>query len=121
MNEIVSESRDSIDEDLVRKKFPQLEVNETPIWMGAPTFLSYSPRYLLAVIIFSIHFIFYRVAVTVYAEGMEGFFYTFLRIIDQLFDLIDVFAFVIVMLLIARINHFLIVNKFCQILYFRAR
>ena len=107
MNEIVSESRDSIDEDLVRKKFPQLEVNETPIWMGAPTFLSYSPRYLLAVIIFSIHFIFYRVAVTVYAEGMEGFFYTFLRIIDQLFDLIDVFAFVIVMLLIARINHFL--------------
>ena len=73
MNEIVSESRDSIDEDLVRKKFPQVEVNETPIWTGAPIFLSYSPRYLLAVIIFAVHFIFYRVAVTVYAEGKEGF------------------------------------------------
>jgi hypothetical protein len=107
LNEIVSESRDSIDEELVRRKFSSLNDDEIPIWMGSPTVLSYSPRYLLAVIIFSVHFIFYRVAVTVFAEGKEGFFYTFLRIIDQLFDLIDVFAFIIVMLFIARINHFL--------------
>ena len=107
MNEIVSEFRDSIDEELVRRKFSSLNDDEIPVWMGSPTVLSYSPRYLLAVIIFSVHFIFYRVAVTIFAEGKEGFFYTFLRIIDQLFDLIDVFAFIIVMLFIARINHFL--------------
>ena len=107
MNEIISDSRDSINEDLARKKFSLVGVDETPIWMGSPTFLSYYPRYVLAAIIFLTHFIFYRVAVTVYAEGKEGIFYTLLRIIDQLFDLIDVFAFIIVMLLIARINHFL--------------
>ncbi len=107
MNEIVSDSIDSINEDLARKKFSLVDVDETPIWMGSPTFLSYSPRYVLTAIIFLTHFIFYRVAVTVYAEGKEGIFYTFLRLIDQLFDLIDVFAFIIVMLLIARINHFI--------------
>ena len=107
MNELVSESRNSIDEDLARKNFSLVDVNETPIWMGSPTFLSYSPRYILAVVIFTIHFIFYRVAVTTYAEGKEGLGYTFLRVIDQLFDLIDVFAFIIIMLLIARINYFL--------------
>jgi len=107
LNELVSESRDLIDEDLARKKFSLVDVNETPIWMGSPTFLSYLPRYILAAIIFATHFIFYRVAVTVYAEGKDGLGYTILRIIDQLFDLIDVFAFIIVMLMIARINHFL--------------
>lgn len=107
MNEIISDSIDSINEDLVRKKFSLVGVDETPIWTGSPTFLSYYPRYFLAAIIFLTHFIFYRVAVTVYAEGKEGIFYTLLRIIDQLFDLIDVFAFIIVMLLIARINYFL--------------
>jgi hypothetical protein len=107
LNEIISDSIDSINEDLVRKKFSLVGVDETPIWMGSPTFLSYYPRYVLAAIIFLTHFIFYRVAVTVYAEGKEGIFYTLLRIIDQLFDLIDVFAFIIVMLLIARINYFL--------------
>ena len=107
MNEIISDSIDSINEDLVRKKFSLVGVDETPIWTGSPTFLSYYPRYFLAAIIFLTHLIFYRVAVTVYAEGKEGIFYTLLRIIDQLFDLIDVFAFIIVMLLIARINYFL--------------
>jgi hypothetical protein len=107
LNEIISDSIDSINEDLVRKKFSLVGVDETPIWTGSPTFLSYYPRYFLAAIIFLTHFIFYRVAVTVYAEGKEGIFYTLLRIIDQLFDLIDVFAFIIVMLLIARINYFL--------------
>ena len=90
MNEIVSEFRDSIDEELVRRKFSSLNDDEIPVWMGSPTVLSYSPRYLLAVIIFSVHFIFYRVAVTIFAEGKEGFFYTFLRIIDQLFDFIKI-------------------------------
>ena len=107
MNELVSESRDLIDEDLAREKFSLVDANETPIWIGSPTFLSYLPRYVLAAIIFAIHFIFYRVADTVYAEGKDGLGYTFLRIIDQLFDLIDVFAFILVMLIIARINHFL--------------
>ena len=107
MNELVSESRDLIDEDLARKKFSLVDDNETPIWMGSPTFLSYLPRYVLAALIFAIHFIFYRVADTVFAEGKDGLGYTFLRIIDQLFDLIDIFAFIFVMLFIARINHFL--------------
>lgn len=46
MNELVSESRDLIDEDLAREKFSLVDANETPIWMGSPTFLSYLPRYV---------------------------------------------------------------------------
>ena len=107
MDKLYNNSVDLTDEDLIREKFSTLEIDETPIWHGSPTFFSYTPRYFIAAIIFIVHFIFYRVAVTVYAEGKEGFFYTFFRIIDQLFDFIDVFAFVIVMLIIARINHFL--------------
>ena len=107
MNQLVSESIDLIDEELARKKFSSANIDETPMWMGSPTFLSYMPRYMLASIIFFTHFIFYRVADTVFAEGKDGLGYTFLRIIDQLFDLIDIFAFIIVMLFVARINHFL--------------
>ena len=107
MNQLVSEPIDLIDEELARKKFSLSDIDEIPMWMGSPTFLSYSPKYILAAIVFFIHFIFYRAAVTLYAEGKEGIGYTFLRIIDQLFDLIDIFAFIIVMLFIARINHFL--------------
>ena len=107
MNQLVSEPIDLIDEELARKKFSLSDIDEIPMWMGSPTFLSYSPKYILAAIIFFIHFIFYRAAVTFYAEGKDGIGYTFLRIIDQLFDLIDIFAFIIVMLFIARINHFL--------------
>ena len=107
MNQLVSEPIDLIDEELARKKFSLSDIDEIPMWMGSPTFLSYSPKYIVAAIIFFIHFIFYRAAVTLYAEGKEGMGYTFLRIIDQLFDLIDIFAFIIVMLFIARINHFL--------------
>lgn len=107
LSELLSESRDSINEELIRKKFSSIGDEEIPIWFGSPTSFSYAPRYILASIIFSVHFIFYRVATTVYAEGREGFLYIFLRFMDQLFDLVDVFAFVFVMLIIARINHFL--------------
>ena len=44
---------------------------------------------------------------TVYAEGQSGYLNTAIRIIDQLFDLIDVFAFIFVMIIFARINYFL--------------
>ena len=107
MNQLVTEPIDLIDEELARKKFSLANIDEIPMWMGSPTFLSYTPRYMLAAIIFFTHFIFYRVADTVFAEGKDGLGYTFLRIIDQLFDLIDIFAFIFVMLFIARINHFL--------------
>jgi len=107
LSELLSESRDSINEELIRKNFSSIGDEEILIWFGSPTLFSYTPRYILSIIIFSVHFIFYRVATTVYAEGREGFLYIFLRFLDQLFDLVDVFAFVFVMLIIARINHFL--------------
>ena len=106
LEDIISTFRDSIEPDVISKKFPLLSDDETPIWIGSPSFSSYLPRYFLAISVFLIHFCFYRVAVTVYAEGKAGYLNALIRLIDQLFDWIDVFAFVIVMLIFARINFY---------------
>ena len=107
LEDIISTFRDSIELDVISKKFPLLSDDETPIWIGSPSFSSYLPRYFLAISVFLIHFCFYRVAVTVYAEGQAGYLNALIRIIGQLFDWIDVFAFIIVMLIFARINFYL--------------
>ena len=107
LEDIISTFRDSIEPDVISKKFPLLSDDETPIWIGSPSFSSYLPRYFLAISVFLIHFCFYRVAVTVYAEGQAGYLNALIRIVGQLFDWIDVFAFIIVMLIFARINFYL--------------
>lgn len=107
LEDIISTFRGSVEPDVINKKFPLLSDDETPIWIGSPSFSSYLPRYILGISVFLIHFCFYRVADTVYAEGQAGYLNAFIRIIDQLFDLIDIFAFVFIMLIFARINYYL--------------
>ena len=107
MEDLLSSFKLLIDEEEIRDSFPFISEDEVPIWKGKPTFSSYLPRYFLALFVFLIHYCFYRVAVTVYAEGQSGYLNTAIRIIDQLFDLIDVFAFIFVMIIFARINYFL--------------
>lgn len=107
MEDLISSFKSLIDEEKFRDNFSFISEDEVPIWEGKPTFSSYFPQYCLAFFVFLIHFCFYRVAVTVYAEGQSGYLNTAIRIIGQLFDLIDVFAFVVVMIIFARINYFL--------------
>ena len=107
MDDLISSFRASIDEQDVKKKFPLISEDETPIWMGSPSFLSFTPRYLLAFFVFLIHFSFYLVAITDAAQGEEGYLSFIIRFLDVLFDAVDVFAFVFVMLIFARLNFYL--------------
>mgnify|MGYP006134623133 FL=1 len=107
MDDLISSFRASIDEQDVKKKFPLISEDETPIWMGTPSFLSFTPRYLLAFFVFLIHFSFYLVAITDAAQGEEGYLSFIIRFLDVLFDAVDVFAFVFVMLIFARLNFYL--------------
>lgn len=110
MDDLISSFRASIDEQDVKKKFPLISEDETPIWMGTPSFLSFTPRYLLAFFVFLIHFSFYLVAITDAAQGEEGYLSFIIRFLDILFDAVDVFAFVFVMLIFARLNFYLNVS-----------
>jgi hypothetical protein len=107
LDDLISSFRASIDEQDVKKKFPLISEDETPIWMGTPSFLSFTPRYLLAFFVFLIHFSFYLVAITDAAQGEEGYLSFIIRFLDVLFDAVDVFAFVFVMLIFARLNFYL--------------
>jgi len=107
LDDLISNFRASIDEQDVKKKFPLISEDETPIWMGSPSFLSFTPRYLLAFFVFLIHFSFYLVAITDAAQGEEGYLSFIIRFLDVLFDAVDVFAFVFVMLIFARLNFYL--------------
>jgi len=107
LDDLISSFRASIDEQDVKKKFPLISEDETPIWMGSPSFLSFTPRYLLAFFVFLIHFSFYLVAITDAAQGEEGYLSFIIRFLDVLFDAVDVFAFVFVMLIFARLNFYL--------------
>ena len=110
MDDLISSFRASIDEQDVKKKFPLISEDETPIWMGTPSFLSFTPRYLLAFFVFLIHFSFYLVAITDAAQGEDGYLSFIIRFLDILFDAVDVFAFVFVMLIFARLNFYLNVS-----------
>jgi hypothetical protein len=110
LDDLISSFRASIDEQDVKKKFPLISEDETPIWMGTPSFLSFTPRYLLAFFVFLIHFSFYLVAITDAAQGEEGYLSFIIRFLDILFDAVDVFAFVFVMLIFARLNFYLNVS-----------
>tara|TARA_B110000263_G_C15276272_1_gene496043 strand:+ start:540 stop:1469 length:930 start_codon:yes stop_codon:yes gene_type:complete len=110
LDDLISSFRASIDEQDVKKKFPLISEDETPIWMGTPSFLSFTPRYLLAFFVFLIHFSFYLVAITDAAQGEDGYLSFIIRFLDILFDAVDVFAFVFVMLIFARLNFYLNVS-----------
>lgn len=106
MEELISNFRESIDGKDIEQIF-SLSEDESPLWAGKPSFPSFLSRYFLAFFVFLIHFLFYYVAVTNAAEGEEGYFGVLIRVLDMLFDAIDIFAFIFVMLIFARFNYYL--------------
>ena len=107
MDDLILGFRASIDDDEIQKKFPLIPAEEVPIWIGKPSFFSYIPRYSLAFIVFLIHFSFYLIVVTDYASEEKTYLNGFIRLLDWLFDLVDIFAFIFVMVIVARINFYL--------------
>ncbi len=59
MGGYIQNFRDRIDEPSIRGCFPEMTDSETPVWKGGPSTLSMAERYLLALLVLSIHFIFY--------------------------------------------------------------
>jgi len=107
LDDLILGFRASIDDDEIQKAFPLVSEEEVPIWMGSPSFPSYIPKYSLALIVFLIHFSFYLIVVTDYSSEEKSYLNGIIRLLDWLFDLVDVFAFIFVMLIFARLNFYL--------------
>ena len=107
LDDLILGFRASIDDDEIQKNFPSVSEDEVPIWMGSPSFPSYIPRYLLVLIVFLIHFSFYLIVVTDYTSEEKSYFNAIIRLLDWSFDLVDVFAFIFVMIILARLNFYL--------------
>tara|TARA_B100001142_G_C14296547_1_gene641091 strand:- start:648 stop:1601 length:954 start_codon:yes stop_codon:yes gene_type:complete len=105
MSDYIEEFKSKIDSNSVRSIFPEMTDSEVPVWQGSPSFLSMADKYLLAIIIFISHIVFFAAEQFDSLEG-EGQLYFVLSLIKSLIDISGTMGFVIVMLIIAKLNHF---------------
>ena len=105
MSDYIEEFKSKIDSNSVRSIFPEMTDSEVPVWQGAPSFLSMADKYILAIIIFLSHTVFFAAEQFDSPEG-EGQLYFILSLIRSLIDISGTMGFVIVMLIIAKLNHF---------------
>ena len=98
--------RSKIDERSVRAAFPEMTDSETPVWTGSPSFFSMAGHYALALIILVIHLMFFWAAAGPAVEG-EGQANFAIGIFKWILDVSGVLGFVIVLFVVAKINHYL--------------
>ena len=106
LSEYVENFRSKIDEPSVRSSFPEMTDSETPIWTGSPSFFSMAGHYALALIILVIHLMFFWAAAGPDVEG-EGQANFAIGIFKWILDVSGVLGFVIVLFVVAKINHYL--------------
>ena len=106
LSEYVERFRSKVNEPRVRAAFPEMTDAETPIWSGRPHFFSMAGHYILALLLMMVHILFYWAAEGD-ALGGEGRFVFIVDKVKLILDLAGVFGFVIVILAIAKINHYL--------------
>ena len=106
MSEYVEAFRSKVNEQNVRAAFPEMTDAETPVWSGSPHALSMSGHYMLALLVTLLHIIFYWAAEGD-AIGGESTFSFFVDKAKLVLDFFGVLGFAIVILLIAKINHYL--------------
>lgn len=105
MSNYVEQFQSTINEKNVRAKFPEMTTNEKPIWVGSPSFLSMASYYILAFFLFGVHLLFYWAA-TGRTIGSENKSEIILGSLKWLIDVTDVFGFIIIIFIIAKINHY---------------
>ena len=105
LSEYVKEFQSKINEKSVRAAFPEMTTNENPIWVGSPSFLSMAGYYFLSFFLFGVHVLFYWAA-TEKSIGSENQSEIILGVFKWLIDVTDVFGFIIVIFIIAKINHY---------------
>ena len=107
MSEIISSFRSKLDIQGVREKFPEISDSETPIWHGSPALMSMSGKYTLAGLVLLTHMVFYWAAkYDTVIEG-EANLNLVVGIAKTIIDISGVFGFAILMLVFAKINHYL--------------
>ena len=106
MSEYVERFRSKVNEREIRAAFPEMTDTEEPIWSGSPHPFSMVGHYILALLVMMVHILFYWAAEGDAIDG-EGNFVFIVDKVKLILDLFGVFGFVIVVLAIAKINHYL--------------
>ena len=103
---LLAQYRERADSNKIKEDFVEITDSEEPIWVGRPTFFSMIDRYLLIILVFSIHILFYWSARGDDIEG-DGRMNFILGLIKIILDFSGAMGFVIVMLILTKINHYL--------------
>jgi len=109
LSDIVNTYRQNVDADEVRSRFTEITDSETPIWSGGPSAMSMLGRYILAALVLLVHLVFFWAAKFEDVDG-EGNLNLVVGLAKVILDISGVFGFVIVMMIIAKINHYLNVS-----------
>ena len=109
MSDFVNKYRQNVDADEVRSRFTEITDSEVPIWTGGPSAMSMLGRYLLAALVLLVHLVFFWAAKFEDVDG-EGNLNLAVGLAKVILDISGVFGFVIVMMIIAKINHYLNVS-----------
>jgi membrane protein YdbS with pleckstrin-like domain len=105
MSDYIQDFKSKIDSSSVKSIFPEITDSEIPIWQGSPSFFSMADKYILAIIIFLIHAVFFAAEQFDSPEG-DGQMYFILSLIRSLIDISGTMGFVLTMLIIAKLNHY---------------
>ena len=105
MSDYIQDFKSKIDPHAVRTVFPEITDSETPIWQGSPSFFSMADKYILAIIIFLTHVVFFAAEQFDSPEG-DGQMYFILSLFRSLIDISGTMGFVLTMLIIAKLNHY---------------
>ena len=105
MSQYIESFKSEIDEDSIRKDFPEITESETPIWRGGPATASMADKYILASFVLLVHIVFFLGEMLDSPEG-EGQANLILSLTMWLIDKTGVMGFVICMLFLTKINHF---------------
>ncbi len=105
MSQFVQQFKSKIDEASTRSDFPEITESETPIWRGGPATASMADKYILAMVVLSVHFAFFLGSLLDSPEG-EGQANFLLSVVMWIIDTSGVMGFVICMFLLTKINHY---------------
>ncbi len=105
MSQFVEQFKSQIDEESARSDFPEITESETPIWRGGPATASMADKYILSIIVISVHFAFFLGPLLDSPDG-DGRANFILSVVMWLIETTGVLGFVICMLILTKINHY---------------
>ncbi len=105
MTDYIEEFKSKIDPTSIRSSFPEITDTETPVWQGNPSFLSMADKYILAVLIFGLHLLFFVAEQFDSPEG-EGQLNAVVSLMRAIIDISGTMGFVIVIFILAKFNHY---------------